>query len=192
MAAKTIEYEDKGLEDLATRLGVLKKMRLKVGYQKPEGGTKYGSGIKVAKLAAVMEFGGLIVGGKHGGGTFHTGSSGKSRKHKWGGTSMPARSFMRSTIEEKAAEIEACEMREIRKVIAGEKTPLEAMSAIGSYVVGLIRNKLRSASTWATPLSAATVAAKGSSTPLRETDLLMHSLSWQVNMGRGVLARGNR
>lgn len=192
MAKKVYTYKDEGLERIQKDLQELKKMKVKVGYQKPEGGVKYGSGIKVAKLAAVMEFGGLVVGGKHGGGVFHTGSSGKSKRHKWGGTGMPARSFMRSTIEEKAAQIEAVEAREIALVIEGKKTPLEAMSAIGSFVVGLMRKKLRSAASWATPLAPATVEAKGSSTPLQETTLLDQSLSWQVTRGKSMLARGNR
>ena len=144
---------------------MLKKMKVKVGYQKPEGAVKYGSGIKVAKLAAVMEF---------------------------GDDQTPGRSYIRSTIEEKSAEIAAVEQREIGMVLAGKRTPTEAMSAIGSFVVGLIRTKLLTASAWAAPLADETVEAKGDATPLQETGLLAQALSWRVTLGKTELARGNR
>jgi len=187
----TVTYHDTGLQKLNEELAELRRMRVKIGYQPPEGRTRYGSGITVAKLAAVHEFGGSIVGGRHGGGVFHTSRGRRKKRHKWGGTGMPARSFIRSTIEEKGAQIAACQEREIAKVIEGKATPVQALSRIGSFVVGLIRAKLEGAAGWAAPLQPATVAAKGHAKPLEETDLLSLSLSWQVSKGRQVLARGN-
>ncbi len=190
--SSSVIYQDAGLQKLHEDLNELRRMRVKIGYQPPEGRAKYGSGITVAKLAAVHEFGGSLVGGKHGGGVFHTSRGNRKKRHKWGGTGMPARSFMRSTIEEKGAEIAACQERELTKVIEGKATPVQVMSAIGSFVVRLIRAKLKGAAGWAAPLSPETVAAKGHAKPLEETDLLALSLSWKVTKGKQELARGNQ
>jgi len=187
----TVTWQDHGLQQLHEQLDELRRMRVKIGYQPPEGRAKYGSGITVAKLAAVHEFGGSIVGGRHGGGVFHTSRGRRKKRHKWGGTGMPARSFIRSTIEDKGAQIAACQEREIAKVIEGKATPVQALSRIGSFVVGLIRAKLEGAAGWAAPLQPATVEAKGHAKPLEETSLLSQSLSWRVMLGKQELARGN-
>ncbi len=160
-----VTFEDQGLEKLRQDLAMLKKLKIRVGYQPPEGKDRYEEGISVAKLAAVMEF---------------------------GGEDLPARSFIRSTIFEQQSAIVRVEEQQIARVIEGKATPVEAMSEIGSFVVGLIRAKLESAASWAAPLDPDTIEEKGSATPLSDTQRLSRSLSWRVSIGRQEFARGNR
>ena len=167
----SVHYEDEGLQRMRTFFDELKRVKTRVGYQPPDGGTRYETGITVAKLAAVHEF---------------------------GGDELPARSFIRSTIHEQAAAIAAVEEQAIaaalHRVIDGHTDPkqaaVEACAAIGKFVVGKIRGKLRSAAGWASALDPETVSRKGSTTPLDETGLLADSLSWRVSQGSTELARG--
>jgi hypothetical protein len=162
--SSTVVWQDMGLERLNKNLLELKKLKVRVGYQEPEGKIKYSSGITVARLAAVIEF---------------------------GSDETPARSFIRSTIHESRAAIGRVQREQVQRVITGERTPVEAMSAIGSFVVGLSRRKLDTASGWAAPLKAETAEAKGSPKVLEETGLLNRSLSWRVSSGRTEFARGS-
>lgn len=162
----TVTFHDAGLNKLQRDLAELKKLKLRVGYQPPEGRQRYESGITVAKLAAVHEF---------------------------GGDDTPGRSFIRSTIKERQREIGAVQEQVIAEVVRGRMTPVQAMAKIGSFVVGLIRKKLESAAGWAAPLDVETVERKGFATPLQETTLLAQSLSWRVmKAGAGEVARGNQ
>lgn len=161
----TVEWEDGGLRKLRSNLDELREMKVLVGYQPPEGGKRYETGITVAKLAAVHEFGSPD-------------------------RDPPARSFIRSTIRERAGEISLFEERTVVDVAHGRVKPVDAMSSIGKLVCGLIREKLEGAASWAKPLDPETVERKGDSTPLEETRLLISSLSWRVVRGRTEVARG--
>ena len=157
----TLLVEDKGLRRMQAVLAELKLLKVKIGYQAPEGGKRYESGIKVARLAAVHEFG------------------------------IPNRSFMRSAIKEGAAAIAAFELQMIQLALAGSITAIEAMSRIGSFVLQLVRRKLQSAPAWAVPLDEETIDRKGSATPLSDTRRLVNSLSWRVTKRKaGTVARG--
>lgn len=163
----SVTFIDNGLSKLQQNFDELRRLKARVGYQSPEGKQRYSSGITVAKLAAVHEFGA---------------SSPED--------GLPARSFIRSTLHEKRGAIAAELERQMVDMVEGRISPVEAMSAVGKFAVGLIRDKLDSAASWAEPLDAATVERKGGAVPLEETELLKRSLSWSVSRGREQLARG--
>lgn len=164
-AVATVKFEDLGLTKMVGNLQRMKRIKLHVGYQPPEGGERYEEGVSVAKLAAIMEFGSE-------------------------GNQLPERSFLRGTLHEKASEIQAREQEELSAVARGEKTPVEALSAVGSFVVGLIRTRIKTAAAWAAPLDPETVERKGSTLPLFDTGKLAEALSWRVSLGKVELARG--
>lgn len=154
------------LDTMQQRLQMMKKLKLRVGYQ-DEGGKQIhpDSEITVAKVAAIMEF---------------------------GSDEIPERSFIRSTIRERQREISAEYERQISHVVAGDKEPVPAVAAVGKFVVDLIRKKIRGATAWAEPLDPATVEAKkGKSTPLDWTGTLAENLSYRVSIGRQTFARGS-
>lgn len=162
----SVTFEDTGLSKLQENLLALKKLKVRIGYQDAGGKEIHpDSKIKVAHVAAIMEFG-------------------------WPAKNIPARSFMRSTIERKADNIERVQRAQVQRVILGEATPVEALSEIGRYVTRLIRERLESASSWAEPLDAETVEDKGHGTPLDWTGTLKRNLGWRVSKGREVYARG--
>lgn len=164
--------EDAGVGRFQAYLQALKAQKVSVGYQSPEGTQRYESGISVAKLAAVHEF---------------------------GGDDLAARPFIRPTIQTHSAAIAQLALREIEmrleRVVEGHLDPEQAAtevgSAVGSFVVKKIRARLESASSWAAKLDPETVERKGSATPLQETGLLIQALSWRVSKGSQTLARGN-
>lgn len=164
-----VKIEDAGARRLFDDLAQLRKLKLRVGYQEPEGKLRYSTGITVAKLAAVHEFG----------------AEGSA-------DNIPARSYIRSTIHENQTAIARRYEELAAAMVLGRITPLEVQSHLGSYVVGLIRKKIESAAAWASELDPATVERKGSTTPLDETGLLSRSLSWRVSTGRQEMARGSQ
>lgn len=186
-----VTWEDAGLRRLYENLATLKDLRIDVGFGGASGRVRYASGISVAKLAAVHEFGGTLVGGRHGGRKWTSKFGGrwsatkgrlvqKTRRHKAGGTKIPGRSFMRSTLVAKESLIVGVARHGYNEVIAGRATALEAQSKIAKFLAGLMYRKLLSAAGWAQPLSAQTIKRKGSSTPLRDTDRLAEALTWRV------------
>ena len=160
----TVTYQDSGLTKLQADLQELRKLKLKIGYQSPDGRQRYDSDITVAKLAAVVEF---------------------------GGEDTPGRSFIRSTIREREKQIGAAQQRLVADVVQGNIEPLDMMKSLGSLIVGMIRHKLDTAPSWAAPLDPATIEGKGSSKPLEDTRMLIESLSWRVTKTKaGEQARG--
>lgn len=162
----SVTFDDSGLIRLRSSLAELRQLKLRIGYQEPGGAERYDSGVTVAKLAAVVEFGIPDDG-------------------------LPERSFIRSTLKERELQIASRFEVELAKVVALDSTPVEAYSAVGSYVVGLIRHKLETASSWAAPLDDETAAAKGHPRVLDDTGKLAKNLSWRVSIGRTTLAEGS-
>jgi len=163
----TVTSETSGLDRLTRDLQQIKKLKLRVGYQ-DEGGKAIhpDSEVTVAKIAAVMEFG--------------------------EGDDTPARSFIRSTISERAKEIGAEYERQLSLVVTGERPPVQAVAAVGKLVVDLIRRKIKTAGSWAAPLDKDTIRQKGGkTTPLDVSGTLADNLSYRVSIGRETLARGS-
>lgn len=99
---------------------------------------------------------------------------------EFGTINIPARPFMRSSIAMGGRAISQTRRKLIRAVFEGRKTARAAADELAEFVRELILNRIDTASSWAAPLAASTVAAKGSSVPLRDTDKMRDSLKVRV------------
>lgn len=99
--------------------------------------------------------------------------------HEFGGGNVPARSFIRATIDEKAAEIREQQVRAIRAVAAGKVTAEVALERLGQFVAGLIQARIVAGI--APPLAESTLRRKGGkTTPLILTGQLRSSITYAV------------
>lgn len=100
--------------------------------------------------------------------------------HEFGapGANIPQRSFIRGTVDAKAAEIAAKQTALAKQVAEGELDPRVALERLGASVAGMVQTRI--AEGIDPPNAPATVAAKGSSTPLIDTGQLRSSITWQV------------
>ena len=99
--------------------------------------------------------------------------------HEFGGGHVPARSFIRATIDEKRAEIQAEQLKAARAVVAGKVTPEVALQRLGAFVVGLVQARI--AAGIAPPLAPSTLRKKrGKTTPLILTGQLRSAITFAV------------
>jgi len=99
--------------------------------------------------------------------------------HEFGGGHVPARSFIRATIDEKRAEIQTEQLRAARAVLAGKVTADVALQRLGAFVVGLIQARIVAGI--APALAPSTMRRKGGkTTPLILTGQLRSSITYAV------------
>lgn len=99
--------------------------------------------------------------------------------HEFGAGHVPARSFIRATIDEKRAEIQALQVVVAKQVLAGKLTPDQALGQIGAKVAAMIQQRIRDG--LAPPLAASTLRRKkNKSTPLILTGQLRSSVTWAL------------
>jgi hypothetical protein len=100
--------------------------------------------------------------------------------HEYGAPSrnIPERSFMRATFSEKASAIEAKVIKLAKKLVKDGSGKEKAMGLLGEYIKGLMQARIRKGIP--PPNKPATVAKKGSSTPLIDTGQLINSIEWKV------------
>lgn len=158
------KYKDKGAEKISKQLNLLGNMALTIGFQGQSGLAKYSTGINVATVALMQEF---------------------------GTDENPARPFMKSAIEIGRNEIKEAFVEQFGKVAEGKETAIDAMSDIGKLVARLIVDRIDAANSWAKPLDSETGEEKGSTTPLKDTGLMRDSVTWAVRKGssRGAVIR---
>lgn len=154
----SVRVVDRGADELVARIRALRnaKASVRVGVlsdapkKEREGATgKY----SLLEVAAVHEFGAPRAG-------------------------IPARSFIRGTIDERTEDIARLERAVLAKVVAGDIALKPALDAIGAKVAGWIQQRIAAGIEPA--LSPATVAKKKSSTPLVDTGQLRSAVSWLV------------
>lgn len=154
----SVRVVDRGADELVARMRALRntKASVRVGVlsdapkKEREGATgKY----SLLEVAAVHEFGAPRAG-------------------------IPARSFIRGTIDERTEDIARLERVMLAKVVAGDIALKPALDAIGAKVAGWIQQRIAAGIEPA--LSPATVAKKKSSTPLVDTGQLRSSVTWLV------------
>ena len=120
---------------------------------------------------------GIIDAGKYADGDITVAGIGFA--HEFGTSTIPERSFMRSTIKEKKKEIVDLQKKLLKKVQSGEMDINKALGLVGAFAAGLISQKIVSIKS--PPNSAATIKKKGSSNPLVDTGQLKNSITWEVN-----------
>lgn len=91
---------------------------------------------------------------------------------------IPQRSFLRAAVDEHADDIRALQKVLLAQVLGGGLTVPKALERLGAFVVGLIQQRI--ADGIAPPNAPATVARKGSATPLVDTGQLRASVTFQV------------
>ncbi len=121
-----------------------------------------------------------------------THSQDKDGRHKKGGLSMPQiaaqnefgtehipeRSFMRTSYDENVTRIRQLIDREYTKVVAGEIPASQGLGIVGTYVQGLIQQKIRQI--MSPPNSPKTIAIKKSSKPLIDFGQMVGSVTYVV------------
>lgn len=163
MSAK-VTFTDKGLKKLQENLRGLGQFSVDVGFLDEKGRMIHPmSVLPIAHIAAIQEF---------------------------GADDTPERSFMRSVLVLKRAQIAKVLGDQLALVMVGKKTDVEAMSVVGAFVAKLIRDRLSNAASWARPLDADTVAEKGGATPLDQTGAMKAAVGWRVMKGATRVARG--
>ncbi len=95
-----------------------------------------------------------------------------------GRTHVPSRSFIRDWVDGNRKRAQGILKKLLQRVIAGELTEDAALEQFGAWAKGQIQ--LRIARGVPPPNAASTVARKGSSTPLIDTEVLRSSIDFEV------------
>ena len=95
--------------------------------------------------------------------------------NEFGTQSIPARPFMRTSIEEKKNEIKKIQDSQYSKILQGKQTVKKALGVLGNYMVGQVQEKIKSIDT--PPNAESTKARKGSSNPLIDTGRMRQSIT---------------
>lgn len=139
------------IEQDALSLG---RLRLRVGVLGPGASElEEGSSLTLAALAKIHEYGAPSRG-------------------------IPERSFLRATMANRAADIQAMWVGQLRLVLARKKTPRAALEYAGQQIVTWIKQTIRDGI--APPLEAETIRRKGSSKPLIDDGQLINSITYEV------------
>ena len=162
-------------QELLNRITSIKGGKVRVGWQKD---TQYDDGTPVAKVAEINEFGATI--------------RVTDKMRKWFAFQgfplnkntteihIPPRSFMRSTCDEKKQEWSNVMNSRLKKVFSGELTFEQALEQLGLKIKGDVQEKISQTTT--PPNSAMTIAMKGKNTPLRDTGLMLNSISYETEV----------
>jgi hypothetical protein len=92
---------------------------------------------------------------------------------------IPERSFIRSTINENQEQIREFIARLEERLFSGSIDPGKVDEMLATFVIGLVKKKMKRAKEWAVANSPATIEAKGSDVPLLDTGDLRNNLDWK-------------
>lgn len=101
--------------------------------------------------------------------------------NEFGTRSAPARSFIRSTVDEKTAEWNKLADALISQMLALKVTPEQAFALLGEKAQADIKQKIISLRE--PPNDPATINIKGSSNPLIDTGAMLNAVRYEVRMG---------
>ncbi len=183
---------DAGWDKAVLALKSLSAHKITVGVHGGNEPHAPGSPITKARLAAVHEFGATI---KHPGGTPYKMVDGKPvflKKGTPGATGVtkphtikiPARSFLRATVDENMDKIQAMISDEINALVAGTRKAEQSADRMGMLVQGMIQKRI--ADGIGPALKAATIRRKGSDKALVDTGELKSDITWKVTTAGAV------
>lgn len=141
---------DLGWEKIIKNMKTLDKKVLKVGIQ--EGDMSADGKNTMAYIGSIHEYGAEHI--------------------------IPQRSFIRSTLDDNSSQIANLSGQLGAKIIEGKQTPEQALNLIGLKVAGMIQEKITDGNF--TPLSPATVRAKGDNKPLIDTGRMRASIKHKL------------
>lgn len=157
-----VVFKDKVFQQLRKKLGSLADARVRVGVL--EGGdaeveTEYGD-LTIVELATIHEYGAPNA-------------------------NIPERSFLRQTFTDDRGREELAEFQaeQARELIDGKIGAATALKRIGAWGAAKVRERIREHID--PPLRPATIARKGSSTPLVDTGHLANSISFEIDEPKG-------
>lgn len=96
-----------------------------------------------------------------------------------GTDTIPARPFLRRTVDTSEREVGAFARSLAAGIVAGRLGAEQALDRLGLWFQSRIQQSITSARSWATPLAPPTVARKGSSAPLIDTGTMRASISYE-------------
>lgn len=190
--AVTWQDTDAGWDLAVSSLKALSAHKITVGVHGGNVPHAPGDPITKAQLAAVHEFGATI---KHPGGTPYKMVGGKAVFCKPGTPGIvgvtqpheikiPARSFLRATVDENMPRIEALISGEIDALVAGTRKPLQSAERLGLALQGMVQKRISDGIS--PPLKASTIRRKGSDKPLVDTGELKSDITFQVKTAGAV------
>lgn len=94
------------------------------------------------------------------------------------GLGVPARPFMRPAVFEHKADLTNNLHKRYRQAIRDNQDTMMVLENFGKDVAGLIREQI--ANTYEPPNAPSTIKRKGANTPLRDTRLMLNSVSYQA------------
>jgi hypothetical protein len=155
----SVEFQKNGLDDVAIFLRKLGAYEARVGIVGARASEiEDGSDLTLAQLGAIHEYGSDVEPGAPG--------------------YVPERSFIRSTIANRRADIAKLVASECKAVLAGLRTPEAALEIVGMQVAAWIKLAVTSGDGIPPPLAESTIARKGSSRPLVDHgQLIAHGVS---------------
>lgn len=163
MTAKVTDT-DRGAAELAKRLRAMGSVRVRVGVLNDapkKTGTRTGKrGRQIQQAATLAEV---------------------AVSHEFGTDKIPQRSFIRATVDLKAAEIATNQEKLAAQVMEGKVTPEAALERLGASVQGMVQARVAEGIN--PPLKPATIARKGSSKPLIDSGQLRSSITYQITEG---------
>lgn len=127
-----------------------------VGVHADDGAQGHTEGMSVADIGSIHEFGAPAAG-------------------------IPARSFIRGWYDEKQDEIQAILRTELGQVVAGKRPLAQALERSALRLEGSVKERIRQHIP--PPLAPATIARKGSSTPLVDRGQLRNAIRGRVSAG---------
>lgn len=93
---------------------------------------------------------------------------------------IPERSFIRSTMRDREADISAFVGRLIAACIERRITVANAKALLGMFLVNAIKFKISGGSSIPPPLATATIIRKGSARALVDTGRMVNSITWRL------------
>ena len=148
----TFKDVDKGYKDLVRRVYGVGKPKITVGIFEVAGAKTYEEGLTLIEVAIANEF---------------------------GTDRIPERSFIRAWFDENEEKIRAAVRVMLEATIRGKYQPKQALELLGQKFVGEIQKRIAAG---IEPANApATIAAKGSSTPLIDKGTLRAGITYKVD-----------
>ncbi len=88
---------------------------------------------------------------------------------------VPARPFIRPALHQNKAQLVDLLRRRYDQALRNNDNTMNVLFEFGEYCKGLVQDQIRN--TWSPPNAPSTIKQKGKNTPLRDTMVMLHSVS---------------
>jgi hypothetical protein len=99
--------------------------------------------------------------------------------NEFGTETIPARPFMRHTADTQENNARAYVRRLVPALLEGRMAVDNVLEAVGQWYQAALKRTIRQAPSWAEPNAKATIAAKGSSAPLKDHGMLEGAIDYE-------------